>query len=123
MNRLIHARLLLALAIATTIGAVEIGSHIFPTAPTQPGQQQSIIADSVTTLPTITVNAPDLIPTLPVVLVRPTPAQLGSAQTTVAVVSRASAGATPSVSVALPHVRLDMPYYSFGKMLPNVIKD
>ncbi|MEO7013806.1 MAG: hypothetical protein ABI127_05800 [Dokdonella sp.] len=123
MNRLIHARLLLAIAIALTIGAVEIGSLSSPVASAPTGKTQLIVADSILMLPTITVHAPDSIPTLPVVLVRPTPAQLASTQTMVAGVSTGTFGATPSVSAGLPHVRLDMPYYSFGKMLPNVIKD
>ncbi len=123
MNRLIHVRLLLAIAIATTIGAVELGSLVSPATPAHPGNERSVVADSVVTLPTITVIAPDAIPTLPVVLVRPTPAQLATAQATVAVASASTSAGPPSVSATLPHVRLDMPYYSFGKMLPNVIKD
>lgn len=123
MNRLIHARLLFAIAIATTIGAAELGSRVFPVSPAHSPREQATVMDSLPTLPTITVHAPDAIPTLPVVLVRPTPAQLADANAAVAVTTSASSTASPLVSSALPHVRLDMPYYSFGKMLPNVIKD
>ncbi|MBL0165119.1 MAG: hypothetical protein IPP82_16105 [Xanthomonadales bacterium] len=123
MNRLIHARLLFAIAIATTIGAAEFGSRVFPASPAHSRHEQATVMDSLPTLPTITVHAHDAIPTLPVVLVRPTPAQLADANAAVAVTTSASSTASPLVSAALPHVRLDMPYYSFGKMLPNVIKD
>ncbi len=123
MNRLIHARLLLAIAIATTIGAVEIGSLVFPTSPARSHNEQPIVVASPPTLPTITVHAADAIPTLPVVIVRPNPTQVSASSAVVEVASISKPASPPSVSAALPHVRLDMPYYSFGKMLPNVIKD
>ena len=31
--------------------------------------------------------------------------------------------ASPLMHEMLPHVRLDMPYYSFGKMMPRALKD
>lgn len=123
MNRLIFARLLLAIAITATIGAVEIGSLVSPLAPAQPGNSRSNIAENIPTLPTIAVHAPETIPTLPLVLVRPSMEQLATAPELASLISTSTSGSTPTASAGLPHVRLDMPYYSFGKMLPNVIKD
>ena len=123
MNRLIHARLLLAVIIASTIGAVEVGSLVAPAALAHAENPSAIVASGIPTLPTVVVHAPEAIPTLPVITVRPTAEQLAAASTNDALASTAAATSAPSTSPMLPHVRLDMPYYSFGKMLPNVIKD
>lgn len=123
MNRLINARLLLAIAIAISIGAVEIGNFVAPVSAEQSADAPVIESDRLQMLPTIDVRAPDEIQTLPLVLVRPTPAQLAVPPATAAVASTSTSSSPPSVGATLPHVRLDMPYYSFGKMLPNVIKD
>jgi hypothetical protein len=124
MTRLIHARMLLAIAIATTIGVLELGGMIArESAPNAPMQAPLASSDHVTILSTIAVSAPDAIPTLPLVIVRPPAATVSTFEPVVAVASAARHSSALSVSGALPHVRLDMPYYSFGKMLPNVIKD
>ena len=123
MNRLIHARLLLAVTIAVTIGAVEFGSFVAPAISAQADNTPSIADTDMPTLPTVMVHAPEAIPTLPVITVRLTAEQLAAASTNDALASTAAAMSAPSTSPMLPHVRLDMPYYSFGKMLPNVIKD
>ena len=123
MNRLIHARLLLAVIIAASIGAVEVGSLVAPAVSAQADHPAAIVSAGIPTLPTVIVHAPEAIPTLPVITVRPTPEQLAAASTTDALASTSASMSAPSVSPMQPHVRLDMPYYSFGKMLPNVIKD
>lgn len=126
MSRLIHARMILAIAIAVTIGAIELGSLIAPTAPA-PAQQHAIAAtaQAAPTLSTIHVSAPEAIPTLPLVIVRPTVDQtleMDSMQALTLVSHRASRSSS-SGSSHVRNVSLDMPYYSFGRMLPNVIKD
>jgi hypothetical protein len=124
MTRLIHARMLLAIAIATTIGVLEFGSMIVPESPSNATKSPTMTStDHVTILSTITVSAPEAIPTLPLVIVRPPATTVAAFEPVVAVASAARHRSALSVSGALPHVRLDMPYYSFGKMLPNVIKD
>jgi hypothetical protein len=124
MNRLIHARMLLAIAIATTIGVLEFGSMIVPEAPSNAPKSASLASpDHVTILSTISVSAPEAVPTLPLVIVRPPAATISTFEPVVVVAAVARQRSAISVSAALPHVRLDMPYYSFGKMLPNVIKD
>ena len=124
MNRLIHARLLLAILIASGVGALEVGNLLFPASPLHKVVEGGAIAPEAITLPTIIVHAPAAIPTLPLVIVRPTLDQRQATPAVEAVVSSPElppkAGSTYST---MPHVRLDMPYYSFGKMLPNVIKD
>ena len=123
MNRLIHARLLLAILIATGIGALEIGSLLVPASPLPKVVEATIIAPEATTLPTISVHAPAEIPMLPLVIVRPTRDQLLETQAVVAATSSLQPRKSGFAYSTMPHVRLDMPYYSFGKMLPNVIKD
>lgn len=126
MSRLIHARLLLAIAIAVTIGGLELGS-LFASTSQAPIQAQitRTPVDSITMLATIRVSAPELIPTLPLVIVRPDPDQRFEEQSPqVRALVRQQRSNSRLVDVGTtPHVHLDMPYYSFGKMLPNVIKD
>jgi hypothetical protein len=125
MTRLIHARMLLAIAIATTIGVLEFGSMIVSESPSNAPQSPTMAStDHVTILPTIAVSAPEAMPTLPLVIVRPPATVVPTFKPVVVVVASAARHSSAlSVSGALPHVRLDMPYYSFGKMLPNAIKD
>ncbi|MEP6882229.1 MAG: hypothetical protein ABI866_09560 [Dokdonella sp.] len=123
MSRLIHARMFLALAIAVTIGALELGSMKVPKSATATKQQiMPVAADEIPTLSTVRVSAQEQIPMLPLVIVRPLVAQETASVPLQALASIAQHTAPLSGS-GLPHVRLDMPYYSFGKMLPNVIKD
>lgn len=126
MPRLIHARLLLAIAIAVSIGALELGSLIAPMSKASVQHQASAPpADVSTMLSTVHVSAPEEIPTLPLVIVRPDVEQSNASVSThaVAFASRNASRSSSSGSGHMPHVLLDMPYYSFGKMLPNVIKD
>ncbi len=123
MSRLIHARMLLAIAIAVTIGGLELGRMIAPNLSTAVEPQDAMAApENAQMLSTIHVSAPAQIPTLPLVIVRPIVAQHETSTPMQALASIAQHTAPLSGS-GLPHVRLDMPYYSFGKMLPNVIKD
>ena len=123
MNRLINARLFLAIGIAMTIGAVEVGS-LTSSVRVEPAATMAVSnSDRIPMLPTISVRPPNEIPTLPLVVVRPTQAQLDASPETVTVASTSPSASSRPASTAVPHVRLDMPYYSFGKMLPNVIKD
>ncbi len=123
MSRLIHARMFLALAIAVTIGAFELASMIGPKS-SKAAEQQIVLAavDEIPTLATVRVSAQEQIPMLPLVIVRPLVAQEAASAPLQALASIAQHTA-PLSGAGLPHVRLDMPYYSFGKMLPNVIKD
>ena len=123
MSRLIHARMLLAIAIAVTIGVLELGSMIAPNMST-PAEQNNALAinDNIPMLSTISVSAAEEIPMLPLVIVRPLVVQHATYAPVEALASMAQQN-TPLSSSGMPHVRLDMPYYSFGKMLPNVIKD
>lgn len=126
MSRLIHARMLLAVAIAVTIGALEIRSLMAPTPQaTAKHDAAPLQAEPVPLLPTIRVFAPEEIPTLPLVIVRPAvePAFVIVSTPRVVVAFNSIARSRTSSSGDMPHGRLDMPYYSFGKMLPNVIKD
>ena len=123
MSRLIHARMFLALAIAVTIGVLEFSSMIVPKS-SAAAEQQIVVAaiDEIPMLSTIHVSSPEQIPTLPLVIVRPLVIPEATSAPVQVLASIAQHTAPLSLS-GLPHVRLDMPYYSFGKMLPNVIKD
>ncbi|SFN14740.1 hypothetical protein [Dokdonella immobilis] len=123
MNRTIHTRLMLALAIAAIVGSLglagtssrELTSPAATVATARP-------AEVIPTLPTVMVRASVEIPTLPVVVVRAdAPAQAEPAREFLVASTSAS---VPALGMpALPHVRLDMPYYSFGKLLPRAIKE
>lgn len=123
MSRLIHARMLLAVAIAVTIGALEIGSMFVPKMSTAAEQKVALASmENIPTLATIRVSATDQIPTLPLVIVRPLVIE-DATNAPIQALASITQHTTPLSGSGLPHVRLDMPYYSFGKMLPNVIKD
>ena len=123
MSRLIHVRMLLALAIAVTIGALEFGSMIAPKLSAHTVQENVVEASgSIPMLSTIRVFPADEIPTLPLVIVRPINVERADASPAKVLASVVEQTA-PASGSGMPHVRLDMPYYSFGKMLPNVIKD
>jgi hypothetical protein len=77
-------------------------------------------------LPTITVVADIDAPTLmPLVIVRPSDSERRAALAieVASSVSEAGGGSSDFVSDLLPRARLDMPYYSFGKMIPGASKD
>ena len=123
MYRMIHTRLMLALAIAAAVGVLSLagastGESTSPVAAATTARPAEVIP----TLPTVMVRASVEIPTLPVVIVRAdAPAQVESAREFLVASTSASA---PALGMpALPHVRLDMPYCSFGKLLPRAIKE
>jgi hypothetical protein len=75
-------------------------------------------------LSTIRVEAFEEIPTLPLVVVRASISEQGEIDSATPSQSMASSSsASIDLPDVLPHVRLDMPYYSFGKLTPRAIKD
>lgn len=124
MNRMIHVRLMLALAIAGAVGVLAVANadSSRAVAIAQSGRAQ-VSAEEIPMLGTITVHADAAIPTLPLVIVTPDDHEVPVATTSVAVAS--VSGGSPALNLpdVLPHARLDMPYYSFGKSLPRTIKD
>lgn len=123
MSRLIHARMLFAIAIAVIIGVLEFSSMLAPHPSTAARQEIAFAAiDNTPMLSTISVWAPEQIPTLPLVIVRPLAVQ-NATYAPVQALDAIAQHSAPLSGSGMPHVRLDMPYYSFGKMLPNVIKD
>jgi hypothetical protein len=124
MNHLIRVRLMLALAISATVGALGF-SHSGTQTLASPVAAEAgpAQAEIIPTLPTIYVRADAEIPTLPLVVVRADAPADGGQEISLAQVS--TAGGAPSLGMpdVLPHVRLDMPYYSFGKLLPRTIKE
>jgi hypothetical protein len=114
---------MLALAIAAIVGAVGLtGTRTGKQTPPVATAVAARPAEVIPTLPTVVVRASVEIPTLPVVIVRANaPAQVEPESEFLAASTSAS---TPALGMpALPHVRLDMPYYSFGKLLPRAIKE
>lgn len=124
MNRLLRIRFLVALAIVAGFSAIGIGASP-STSPVAPIQTASIVTESIPVLPTVVVSAHAPIRVLPLVIVRPTAAERQAAQTLdFAIVAAAAGGGTvDAITELLPHARLDMPYYSFGKMMPRASKD
>lgn len=126
MNRTIHTRLMLALAIAAIVGSLGLAGtssrELTSPAATVATVATARPAEVIPTLPTVMVRASVEIPTLPVVVVRAdAPAQAEPAREFLVASTSAS---VPALGMpALPHVRLDMPYYSFGKLLPRAIKE
>lgn len=124
MNRLIRIRLFVALAILAAFSAIGIGAS--PSmSPPAPVLTAVSVTESIPVLPTIVVVAQVPIRVLPLVTVRPTAAELQAAQALdFAIVAAAAGGGTvDAITELLPHARLDMPYYSFGKMMPRASKD
>ncbi|HNR92550.1 MAG TPA: hypothetical protein PKO41_09005 [Dokdonella sp.] len=123
MNRIIHFRLLVALAITASISA-------FAWSATRP--QASAIAasapfetapEAIPVLPTIVVNANDDVPVLPLVIVRPSAEERAMALELAAAADDSHGGGAGIVGELLPRARLDVPYYSFGKLIPGTSKD
>jgi len=77
----------------------------------------TVNAVEIPVLPLVEVHAQAEIPVLPVVTVHPSATDIAAAQPVAA-----SAASTSTVESRLPHMSFDMPYYSFGKMLPHVGK-
>ena len=120
MNRIIRLRSLLALAITTVLGIASFaGIHA-----EQPRSAEPLHAGNASSIPmleTIHVRAEAPIPTLPTIVVSAKAPELAADEPSPQVASEAR-DSVPGVA-ALPHARLDMPYYSFGKLMPRVIKE
>lgn len=127
MNRLIRIRLIVALAILTTVSALAVSAtRPVTTSLAANASAPTAAAESIPMLPTITVVAEvDHPALLPVVIVRPSDAerQASLALEVAATAVASGGGAGDFVSDLLPRARLDMPYYSFGKMIPGASKD
>lgn len=122
MNRIIRLRSLLALAITTVVGiASYAGIHAEQPRPADPLQARN--ANSIPMLETIHVRAEVPIPTLPTIVVTATAPEGTADEPTLQVASMSEARDSVSPVSALPHARLDMPYYSFGKLMPRAIKE
>jgi len=74
-------------------------------------------------LETIHVRAEAPIPTLPTIVVSAKAPELAADEPSPQVASVSEARDSVPGVAALPHARLDMPYYSFGKLMPRVIKE
>lgn len=126
MNHLIHVRLMLALAIAAAVGVLGFSHAGSETRNTQAGADavaDTAAVESIPTLPTVFVRADAEIPTLPLVVVRAHATDVAEQEMPLVAASTSSANPAMSLPDVLPHVRLDMPYYSFGKLLPRAIKE
>ena len=121
MNRIIRLRSLLALAITTVLGIASFaGIHA-----EQPRSAEPLHAGNASSIPmleTIHVRAEAPIPTLPTIVVSAKAPELAVDEPSPQVASVSEARDSVPGVAALPHARLDMPYYSFGKLMPRVIK-
>ncbi len=122
MNRLIRVRLLFALAMVATVSALAL-SATRPVA----ADRAATTREALPMLPTIVVIA-DLDPTraelLPLVTVRPSADELRAARALDAMqVAASGSGGSDFAAGFLPKARLDMPYYSFGTLIPSASKD
>lgn len=122
MNRIIRLRSLLALAITTVLGIASFaGIHA-----EQPRSAEPLPAGNASSIPmleTIHVRAEAPIPTLPTIVVSAKAPELAVDEPSPQVASVSEARDSVPGVAALPHARLDMPYYSFGKLMPRVIKE
>lgn len=127
MNRLIHLRLIVAITITTAIALGFFANRVnaAEATRTQPNSATVTIKEAIPVLPTIVVTAKAEIPMLPVVMVKPSIEERRQALATVSPMhaSVISGSVSPLSQDLLPHMRLDMPYYSFGKMMPRAIKE
>ena len=79
---------------------------------------------SIPVLPTVVVSAKAEIPVLATVVVTPSPEERDAALGALAAQRALNAGNGPNLmDEILPRARLDMPYYSFGRMMPRTAKD
>lgn len=112
------------LAVASTLAGLGIGFHFADNA-TEPGQAKQQVASAEIdpipqTLPTVHVSAQAPIPVLPTVLVRASEAERAAA---LADAPESRIANTSASGGSFPHAHLDMPYYSFGKVLPRISKE
>jgi hypothetical protein len=116
--------MIIALAITASVLALGFGSVSAPADETDTSPAVAA-SESIPVLPTVVVNAKAEIPMLPVVVVHPTAAEREEAMAIgpIRQVSLTGGSTSPLIEDILPHVRLDMPYYSFGKMVPRAIKE
>ena len=124
MNRLIHTRLSLALAIAFGICIAELSSFVVQEEVSTVSESAALTTNAPAALPDAsTGNDTCVPPLLPLVVVRPTDQDLMLAETSELLA--AISVSTPVISIPdlLPRVRLDMPYYSFGKLMPGATKE
>lgn len=124
MNRLIHTRLSLALAIAFGIGIAELSSLVARDNGITAAEPTALVASRPAPLLPATVDIDNCaIPLLPLVVVRPTDQDLLDAGTSELIAAASSSAPALSIPDLMPRVRLDMPYYSFGKLMPGATKD
>jgi hypothetical protein len=127
VNRLIRIRLLVAMAILATVSALAVSATRPVAASISRSANVAVPTNEpLQVLPTITVVADIDAPTLmPLVIVRPSDSERRAALAIEVArsVSEAGGGSSDFVSDLLPRARLDMPYYSFGKMIPGASKD
>lgn len=121
MNRLIRIRLFVAIAILAGISALGMSA----TRPVAPAPASAATSAIIPVLPTIHVSARAEVPVMPLVVVRPSAAELHAATKSdvTRLASVSGGGGSDLVGDLLPHARLDMPYYSFGKLMPKASKD
>lgn len=120
MNRLIHTRLSLALAIAFGICIAELSSIVAQEESSVDRDTAALVAEPSPATTGADACTP---PLLPLVVVRPSGHDLMLAETSELLA--AASGSTPTLSLPnlLPRVRLDMPYYSFGNLMPGATKE
>lgn len=122
MNRLIRLRSLLALALASVLGIAGFaGNRVAPSqvASISPAANSTAIP----MLETIHVRAEAPIPTLPTVVVSAVAPEVSEEEQPLQLASASHTRNSGTTVADLPHARLDMPYYSFGKLVPRVIKE
>jgi hypothetical protein len=131
VSHLINLRFAIALAVVGGFAALAVGTTHVMSSAIEPDASISatpspVIAEEIPTLPTIVVTADIEYPVLPVVVVTPSDEDRLAASDSkhqVAASGESRGSSSPLMHEILPHVRLDMPYYSFGKMMPRAIKD
>lgn len=115
----------LLLAVAFSMTGLGVGYYVSANVPstTDAPRADVRVADlddtPIRMLPTVHVSARAPIPVLPTVLVRASQAERAAAQRDESLVAADTRGGGSD----LPHVHLDMPYYSFGKVLPRISKE
>lgn len=117
----------LLLAVAASLAAAGIGYHVAatPTASAQvvPAAVSPELDEMPHLLPTVHVSAQAPIPVLPTVLVRASALEQAAALAEAPDRSELATLADRRGGGSLPNVHLDMPYYSFGKVLPRISKE
>ncbi|WP_440221993.1 hypothetical protein ACQQ2N_12955 [Dokdonella sp. MW10] len=115
MDRLIPIRLVVALVLTLGILVATAGSAI---------ASPAVDEDAIPVLPAVVVSATIAPDELPVVVVVPSAQEIADALAGAQAQQALAHGGEPSlVEEMLPRARLDMPYYSFGRMMPRTTKD